>query len=156
MALPSLCRNIQRNCNNIQKISIAQVNNINQKLFPFPFFSQRISFQLIFLCSFQFSSEHRVKSKKQEKKIGFESKPDINKIDCDYIGPPDKLSNLRPVLRHAPADETPIEKELRLKRIEVEKWNQNFWSNHNQNFVKVCIDMDLPIEISDDLKVICL
>lgn len=87
----------------------------------------------------QFSSEHRIKGKKQEKKIGFESKPDINKIHCDYIGPPDKVSNLRPVLRHVPADETPIEKELRLKRIEVEKWNQHFWTNHNRNFVKVSI-----------------
>lgn len=110
MALLHLSRNIQRNFNNIQRITILQ-----------------------------FSSEHRIKGKKQEKKIGFESKPDINKIDCDYIGPPDKVSNLRPVLRHVPADETPIEKELRLKRIEVEQWNQKFWTNHNQNFVKVSI-----------------
>lgn len=43
------------------------------------------------------------------------------------------------MLRHVPADETPIEKELRLKRIEVEQWNQKFWTNHNQNFVKVSI-----------------
>lgn len=85
----------------------------------------------------QFSSEHRVKPKKQQKKVGFETKPDITKIDRDYIGPPDKLSNLRPVLRHQPSDETQIERELRLKRIEAEKWNQKFWSNHNQNFFKV-------------------
>lgn len=87
----------------------------------------------------QFSSEHRIKSNKQQKKIGFENKPDLSMIDCDYIGPPDKVSNLRPVLRHIPEDETPIEKVLRLKRIEVEKWNQNFWTNHNQNFIKVRI-----------------
>lgn len=87
----------------------------------------------------QFSSEHRIKPNKRQKKVGFETKPDVNNIDCDYIGPPDKLSNLRPVIRHVPTDETPLEKELRLKRIEVQEWNQNFWSNHNQKFIKVCI-----------------
>lgn len=78
-----------------------------------------------------------MKSSKQPEKIGFQTKPDITTIDCDYIGPPDKLSNLRPVLRHQPIDETAIERELRLKRIATEEWNQQFWSNHNQNFFQV-------------------
>lgn len=108
--------------------SIKQVNN-SQNSRNQPFLSnQYIQFFV------QFSSEHRIKKSKQQTKVGFESKPDINQIDRDYIGPPDKLSNLRPVLRHKPADETPIEKELRLKRIEVEQWNQHFWANHNQKF----------------------
>lgn len=95
------------------------------------------------ICAYvlQFSSEHRVKSSKQQKKVGFETRPDINKIECDYIGPPDKLSNLRPVIRHVPADETPLERELRLKRIEVEEWNQKFWTNHNQRFFKVSAEV---------------
>lgn len=79
-----------------------------------------------------------MKTKKQDKKVGFESKPDVTQIDCDYIGPPDQLSNLRLVVRHIPADETPIEKELRLKRMEAHQWNQSFWANHNQKFFKVC------------------
>lgn len=89
--------------------------------------------------SLQFSSEYRIKSVKNRKKIGFVSKPDVNQIETDFIGPPDKVSNLRPVLRHIPNDETPIEKQLRLKRIATEEWNQHFWTNHNQNFVKVRI-----------------
>lgn len=95
------------------------------------------------ICAYvlQFSSEHRVKSSKQQKKVGFETRPDINKIECDYIGPPDKLSNLRPVIRHVPADETPLERELRLKRTEVEEWNQKFWTNHNQRFFKVSAEV---------------
>lgn len=40
-------------------------------------------------------------------------------------------------MRHQPNDETPIERELRLKRIETEQWNQKFWSQHNQNFIQV-------------------
>lgn len=68
---------------------------------------------------------------------GFVSKPQLNEIDRDYIGPPDKLSNLRPILRHASKDETPLERDLRLKRIEVEEWNQRFWQTHNQKFIKV-------------------
>lgn len=65
------------------------------------------------------------------------SKPRLEEIDRDYIGPPDKLSNLRPILRHEAKDETPLERELRLKRVEVEEWNQRFWQNHNQKFIKV-------------------
>lgn len=87
-----------------------------------------------------------MKTKKVHNEIGFESKPDITTIDCDYIGPPDKVSNLRPVLRHVPLDETQIEKQLRLKRIEVEGWNQHFWVNHNQKFFKVSIP-GLPMRI---------
>lgn len=84
--------------------------------------------------TFQYSSEHR---EKKEKKNGLVNRPNENDINCDYIGPPDKLSNLRSVVRHISKDETPLEKSLRLKRIEVEKWNQNFWANHNEKFVKV-------------------
>ncbi|XP_031617306.1 COA8 family protein CG14806, mitochondrial [Contarinia nasturtii] len=104
---PNISRNIRRNFNNIQKLSIAQ-----------------------------YSSEHRIKRSKNQQKVGFESKPNSNQINSDYIGPPDKISNLRPVLRYIPKDETPIEKELRLKRIAAEEWNQTFWTQHNQKFVK--------------------
>lgn len=136
MALANLSRNFPSKFNNIAKISLAQVNQI--KMHIFCTYPNQFSIDF-FLCIPKFSSEHRIKGKKLERKVGFESKPDINNIDCDYIGPADKVSNLRPVLRHVPADETSIEKELRLKRIEVEQWNQTFWTKHNQSFVKVRI-----------------
>lgn len=93
----------------------------------------------------QYSSEHRMK--KNKKRIGFEKKPDINTIENDYIGPPDKISNLRPVLRPQPKNETPIERQLRLKRIEVDEWNQQFWTIHNQKFVSVNEIHFIDIEI---------
>lgn len=83
----------------------------------------------------KYSSEHRVKRDKN--KVGYEHKPNIKDINRDYIGPVDKISNLRPVLRHLPKDETPIERQLRLKKIEVDKWNQTFWTTHNQRFINV-------------------
>lgn len=84
----------------------------------------------------QYSSEHRDRTPKTNVS-GFVTKPQLNEIDCDYIGPPDKLSNLRPILRHAPKDETPAEEALRLKQIEVEEWNRRFWQTHNKKFIEV-------------------
>lgn len=73
----------------------------------------------------------------QKKASGFKNKPDVSMIDRDYIGPPDKLSNLRPIVRHEPENETALQKKLRLARIEAEEWNQLFWAKHNQRFVSV-------------------
>lgn len=82
----------------------------------------------------QYSSEHR---RAVGKTKGFLKCPDVAEIDGDYIGPPDPKSNLRPVIRHISLDETKLEKEIRLKRIEVEEWNQNIWAKHNDEFFKV-------------------
>ncbi|CAB3366385.1 Hypothetical predicted protein [Cloeon dipterum] len=54
----------------------------------------------------------------------------------DMVGPPDKVSNIRPIRFHIPANESPVEKEYRLTRQEVLQWNQDFWSNHNTKFLK--------------------
>lgn len=89
----------------------------------------------------QYSSEHRDRKPASSKVTGFVSRPKLNEINRDYIGPADKLSNLRPILRHAPKDETPLERELRLKRIEVEEWNQRFWQTHNHKFITVSCPM---------------
>ncbi|XP_059222550.1 COA8 family protein CG14806, mitochondrial [Stomoxys calcitrans] len=61
-------------------------------------------------------------------------KPDANLIKCDYIGPPDKISNIRPFVRSIPDNETELQKKLRLKRTTVEEWNHSFWSRHNKRF----------------------
>ncbi|XP_055390099.1 COA8 family protein CG14806, mitochondrial isoform X2 [Condylostylus longicornis] len=65
---------------------------------------------------------------------GLLSKPDSKTILNDYIGPPDKYSNLRPIVRAEKNNETNLEKQLREKQIEVEEWNQEFWSRHNKRF----------------------
>lgn len=53
------------------------------------------------------------------------------------IGPPDPISNLRPVAYHVPRNEHEIEKEFRVHREEVQKWNETFWTKHNKSFIKV-------------------
>lgn len=53
------------------------------------------------------------------------------------IGPPDKMSNLRPILRYKPENESTTEEILRLKRLDVQEWNQQFWQNHNKHFYEV-------------------
>lgn len=53
------------------------------------------------------------------------------------IGPPDPLSNLRPVAYHVPRNEPEIEKAFRIRREEVQKWNEAFWRKHNQSFITV-------------------
>uniref|UniRef100_A0A8C6RHJ8 Cytochrome c oxidase assembly factor 8 n=2 Tax=Nannospalax galili TaxID=1026970 RepID=A0A8C6RHJ8_NANGA len=55
---------------------------------------------------------------------------------CDWIGPPDKHSNLRPVHFYIPENETPLEQKLRELRQETQEWNQRFWANQNLTFNK--------------------
>lgn len=95
----------------------------------------------------------RFSSKPAQKVLGYHEKPDELEITADYIGeydlavfatflcktnlilgPPDKKSNIRPVLRYIPDNETKLEYELRTKRIEVHDWVDKFWRNHNKRF----------------------
>lgn len=59
------------------------------------------------------------------------------------IGPPDPLSNLRPVAYHVPRDEQEIEKAFRTRSEEVQKWNEAFWRKHNQSFIMVQLHSSL-------------
>ncbi|XP_066535258.1 cytochrome c oxidase assembly factor 8 isoform X2 [Hoplias malabaricus] len=54
----------------------------------------------------------------------------------DWIGPPDRLSNLRPVIYHIPENESQLERRLRHLRQETEDWNREFWTHQNVTFVK--------------------
>ncbi|XP_071080363.1 COA8 family protein CBG23705, mitochondrial-like [Haliotis cracherodii] len=54
----------------------------------------------------------------------------------DWVGPPDSVSNIRPVKYFIPPDETLLEKRYRERRQEVWKWNQEFWEEHNKLFVQ--------------------
>lgn len=80
------------------------------------------------------------------KKNGLPTRPDPYMVHKDYIGPPDKISNLRPVVRHIKKDETALETRLRLKQTEVEQWNQEFWENHNRQFFQVISRQMLKIK----------
>ncbi|KAM6069380.1 cytochrome c oxidase assembly factor 8 isoform 2-T2 [Theristicus caerulescens] len=52
----------------------------------------------------------------------------------DWIGPPDKHSNLRPVIFYAPPEESPLERRLREARQEAQACDQRFWARHNRAF----------------------
>ncbi|KAM6171406.1 cytochrome c oxidase assembly factor 8 isoform 1-T1 [Erethizon dorsatum] len=54
----------------------------------------------------------------------------------DWIGPPDKHSNLRPVHFYIPENESSLEQKLRELRQETQAWNQQFWANQNLTFSK--------------------
>uniref|UniRef100_A0A8C5QDK7 Cytochrome c oxidase assembly factor 8 n=1 Tax=Leptobrachium leishanense TaxID=445787 RepID=A0A8C5QDK7_9ANUR len=54
----------------------------------------------------------------------------------DWVGPPDRLSNLRPVIFFVPKNESELEKKLRKLRAETQEWNQRFWANQNLTFLK--------------------
>ncbi|KAJ7991084.1 hypothetical protein DPEC_G00293570 [Dallia pectoralis] len=54
----------------------------------------------------------------------------------DWIDPPDRLSNLRPIIYQIPENETELGKQLRNLRQETEDWNHAFWANQNLTFNK--------------------
>ncbi|XP_042245175.1 cytochrome c oxidase assembly factor 8 isoform X1 [Thunnus maccoyii] len=54
----------------------------------------------------------------------------------DWIGPPNPLSNLRPIVYHIPENESELEKRLRHLRQETEDWNHEFWTKQNITFRK--------------------
>ncbi|XP_062974187.1 cytochrome c oxidase assembly factor 8 [Elgaria multicarinata webbii] len=54
----------------------------------------------------------------------------------DWIGPPDRCSNLRPVIFYIPKHESQLERRLRELRQETQVWNQQFWANQNISFRK--------------------
>lgn len=57
----------------------------------------------------------------------------------DWIGPPDKHSNLRPVIFYVPPEESPLERRLREARQEAQACDQRFWARHNRTFRQVSV-----------------
>ena len=51
------------------------------------------------------------------------------------VGPPDPVSNLRPIRIKQKEGETETEKRLRELRMDTAQFNQEFWSSHNQKFI---------------------
>ncbi|KAK0045747.1 APOPT family protein Y39B6A.34 mitochondrial [Biomphalaria pfeifferi] len=81
-------------------------------------------------CSFQ-----RPTAKKDSKKLKIQQQPPVSG-KFDLIGPPDPISNVRPIQFHVPLKETATEKSFRLRHSEILQWNQNFWAHHNSSFFK--------------------
>ena len=62
--------------------------------------------------------------------------------ETDWVGPPDKVSNIRPYKFYQPENETPTEKKFREQRMEALEFNHDFWYKHNKSFftVSTCLD----------------
>lgn len=77
----------------------------------------------------------KAKSKQQKSDhSSFEPHPAATKTD--WVGPADKITNLRQHKLYVPPDETGLERSYRLKRQEVHEWNSAFWERHNSDFIK--------------------
>jgi hypothetical protein len=63
----------------------------------------------------------------------------ISDIDRDLVSPAHPVSNLRLLTFAVPKNESKVEKEYRMKRKELQDWNQDYWLKNNQAFQKVFI-----------------
>lgn len=73
---------------------------------------------------------------KQQKSDHRSYEPDPASTKTDWVGPADKITNLRLHKFYVPPDETALEKAYRLKRQEVHEWHSAFWEQHNSDFMK--------------------
>ncbi|XP_034015819.1 cytochrome c oxidase assembly factor 8 [Thalassophryne amazonica] len=85
------------------------------------------------LSSRQSSSKQGPREDKSPKRSNF--RPEASTTH-DWIGPPNPLSNLRPIVYHIPENETDLEKRLRKLRQDTEDWNHEFWAKQNITFSK--------------------
>ncbi|XP_011874078.1 PREDICTED: apoptogenic protein 1, mitochondrial isoform X2 [Vollenhovia emeryi] len=64
------------------------------------------------------------------------AKLEKNRQSRDIIGPPDPVSNLRPIVFVSRTKETYSEQKYRALRNETQQWNQIFWTKHNTSFTE--------------------
>ncbi|XP_034176140.1 cytochrome c oxidase assembly factor 8 [Osmia lignaria lignaria] len=55
---------------------------------------------------------------------------------ADLIGPPDPVSNLRPIIFARSKNESNLEKKYREAREDTQLWNEHFWKKHNTSFIQ--------------------
>ncbi|XP_075883755.1 cytochrome c oxidase assembly factor 8 isoform X1 [Nelusetta ayraudi] len=85
------------------------------------------------VCSRQCSSKLATQPERKPKRSPVRPLPSSTH---DWIGPPNPLSNMRPIVYRVPENETQLEKRLRHLRQETEDWNHKFWSKQNLTFSK--------------------
>ena len=54
----------------------------------------------------------------------------------DWVGPPDRVSKIRPIKLRRVDGETTEEMNYRKAREELVEWNSSFWTAHNELFEK--------------------
>uniref|UniRef100_A0A8C6S6C7 Cytochrome c oxidase assembly factor 8 n=1 Tax=Neogobius melanostomus TaxID=47308 RepID=A0A8C6S6C7_9GOBI len=86
------------------------------------------------LCSSTASSASSTKPTQEQQKVKTSIQRPAPSASHDWIGPPNRLSNMRPIVYRAPDRETQLEKRLRTLRQETEDWNHDFWTKQNVTF----------------------
>ena len=64
-------------------------------------------------------------------------KPQIDFSRDDLIGPPDSVSNIRPLIIQTRSGETPLQRRYRELQLETAEFNHRFWTEHNNQFKQV-------------------
>ncbi|GJQ71549.1 hypothetical protein Trydic_g11257 [Trypoxylus dichotomus] len=72
--------------------------------------------------------------------------------NVDMIGPPDTVSNLRPIIRKRLLHETALQRQLRELQDKTQEWNQKFWFEHNTKFIQERQNFIKSHKISIDQK----
>ncbi|XP_060070902.1 COA8 family protein CBG23705, mitochondrial-like [Ylistrum balloti] len=86
-------------------------------------------------CRFKHSKSESIQSDDTPKKSPCLVKEEDMKND--WIGPPDPVSNLRPVKFHISKEDSSLAQSYRTQRQETQDWNQAFWSEHNTKFYEM-------------------
>ncbi|TNN66971.1 Apoptogenic protein 1, mitochondrial [Liparis tanakae] len=81
------------------------------------------------MCSSKLATQQHQKPKRSP------SRPEPSETH-DWIGPPDRLSNMRPIVYRVPQDESELEGRLRRLRQDTEDWNHDFWTRQNISFTQ--------------------
>uniref|UniRef100_A0AC35THX4 Apoptogenic protein 1, mitochondrial n=1 Tax=Rhabditophanes sp. KR3021 TaxID=114890 RepID=A0AC35THX4_9BILA len=52
----------------------------------------------------------------------------------NWVGPPNRLSKIRPIKLKVPENETELERSYTKSREQLNEWNSKFWETHNLHF----------------------
>ncbi|CAF0780447.1 unnamed protein product [Brachionus calyciflorus] len=86
--------------------------------------------------TFELNNNIRIKNVKKPKESYNPNRKPFLTEEFDLIGPPDKISNLRPVKSFIPENESIIEKEYRLLKDKIFEFNQQYWTQQNLKFIQ--------------------
>lgn len=85
------------------------------------------------LCASCRPTSRLCSTRHKENKIKIEAEPPESGRR-NWVGPPDPVSNIRPIKFYRHSEETDTEKNLRQSLEETVQWNHHFWKQHNSKF----------------------
>lgn len=89
----------------------------------------------------------------KEEKLKIQAEPPSSSTN-NLIGPPDPVSNIRPVKFQVHPHETSAERTFRQKQAETIQWNQDFWQTHNTKFFQMKDDFVNKLKETKGVKTV--